>query len=108
MTFDQIRYFIAVMESNTFFEAAEKLHITQSTLSKQIMKLEKELDVRLLDRSRRRASVTEAGKLFYQDCLRLSDGYENMLGHLAPYRHRGEQVLCLGSENFQKDILSLD
>ncbi|HJA43198.1 MAG TPA: LysR family transcriptional regulator, partial [Candidatus Dorea stercoravium] len=56
MTFDQIRYFIAVMESNTFFEAAEKLHITQSTLSKQIMKLEKELDVRLLDRSRRRAS----------------------------------------------------
>ena len=56
MTFDQIRYFIAVMESNTFFEAAEKLHITQSTLSKQIMKLEKELEVRLLDRSRRRAS----------------------------------------------------
>ena len=56
MTFDQIRYFIAVMESNTFFEAAEKLHITQSTLSKQIMKLEKELDVILLDRSRRRAS----------------------------------------------------
>lgn len=97
MTFDQIRYFIAVMESNTFFEAAEKLHITQSTLSKQIMKLEKELEVRLLDRSRRRASVTEAEKLFYQDCLRLSDGYENMLGHLAPYRHRGEQVLCLGT-----------
>ena len=61
MTFDQIRYFIAVMESNTFFEAAEKLHITQSTLSKQIMKLEKELDVRLLDRSRRRASSLRQG-----------------------------------------------
>ncbi len=97
MTFEQIRYFIAIVENNTFFEAAEKLHITQSALSKQIMKLEKELDVKLLDRSRRRASVTEAGRIFYQDCLRLSSGYENALEHLAPYRHREEQTLRLGT-----------
>lgn len=97
MTFDQIQDFIAVVENNTFFEAAEKLHITQSALSKQIMKLERELDVNLLDRSRRRASVTEAGKIFYQDCLRLSDEYKNSLEHLAPYRHLKEQTLCLGT-----------
>ena len=87
MTFDQIQDFIAVVENNTFFEAAEKLHITQSALSKQIMKLEKELDVKLLDRSRRRASVTEAGKIFYQDCLRLSDEYKNSLEHLLSLIH---------------------
>lgn len=41
MTFDQIKYFISVVEHNTFFEAAENLNISQSALSKQIIKLEK-------------------------------------------------------------------
>ena len=52
MTFDQIQYFIAIAECNTYFDAAEELNISQSALSKQIIKLEKELGVALLDRSR--------------------------------------------------------
>ena len=32
MTFDQLQYFVAVVESSTFFDAAESLHIAQSTL----------------------------------------------------------------------------
>lgn len=52
MTFDQIQYFIAIAECNTYFDAAEELNISQSALSKQIIKLEKELGVTLLDRSR--------------------------------------------------------
>lgn len=51
MTFDQIQYFIAIAECNTYFDAAEELNISQSALSKQIIKLEKELGVALLDRS---------------------------------------------------------
>ena len=43
MTFDQIQYFIAIAECNTYFDAAEELNISQSALSKQIIKLEKEL-----------------------------------------------------------------
>lgn len=54
MTFDQIQYFIAIAECNTYFDAAEELNISQSALSKQIIKLEKELGVTLLDRSRRK------------------------------------------------------
>ena len=38
MTFDQIQYFIAIAESNTYFDAAEELNISQSALSKQIIK----------------------------------------------------------------------
>ena len=49
MTFDQIQYFIAIAECNTYFDAAEELNISQSALSKQIIKLEKELGVALLD-----------------------------------------------------------
>ena len=44
MTFEQIDYFICAAQSRTFFEAAEAMHISQSALSKQIMKLEKELE----------------------------------------------------------------
>ena len=57
MTFDQIQYFIAIAECNTYFDAAEELNISQSALSKQIIKLEKELGVALLDRSPRRRDL---------------------------------------------------
>ena len=43
MTFDQIQYFIAIAECNTYFDAAEELNISQSALSKQIIKLKKSL-----------------------------------------------------------------
>ena len=36
MTLEQLQYFVAIVESATFFDAAESLHIAQSTLSKQI------------------------------------------------------------------------
>lgn len=55
MTFEQIDCFIAAVHADTFFDAAELLHTTQSTLSKQIQKLEKELNLQLFDRSRRNA-----------------------------------------------------
>lgn len=47
MTFEQLQCFIASVEEHTFLDAAESLHISQSSLSKQIMKLEQELEVEL-------------------------------------------------------------
>ena len=38
MTFEQLEFFIYAVQENTFFDAAEALHITQSSLSKQIKK----------------------------------------------------------------------
>ena len=86
MTFDQIQYFIAIAECNTYFDAAEELNISQSALSKQIIKLEKELGVALLDRSRRKASLTPAGETFYQDALALRRQYKIMTGHMKKYK----------------------
>ena len=79
MTFDQIQYFIAIAECNTYFDAAEELNISQSALSKQIIKLEKELGVALLDRS-------PAGETFYQDALALRRQYEIMNRHMKKYQ----------------------
>ena len=56
MTFEQLQCFIASVEEHTFLDAAESLHISQSSLAKQIMKLEQELEVELWDRKKKESS----------------------------------------------------
>lgn len=57
----RIRYFLVLTESDSYIEAADKLFVSQSTLSKNIMILEKELQVKLFDRKGRKAVLTNAG-----------------------------------------------
>ena len=61
MTLEQIDFFLMAVRCDTFLEAAENLHIAQSTLSKQIQKLETELNLPLFDRTRRQAVLTPPG-----------------------------------------------
>src|SRR3546814_4383946 len=58
-----VRYFDAVAETLNFARAAERLHVTQSTLSHQIRQLEDELSVELFDRSSKKVRMTEAGEI---------------------------------------------
>lgn len=97
MTFEQLDYFIAAVKCDTFFEAAETLHTTQSTLSKQIMKLEKELNLQLLDRSRRSATLTEAGKMFYEEALELSRQYHQTLRRVKRFQEDTGFSLSIGT-----------
>ncbi|MBR5345227.1 MAG: LysR family transcriptional regulator [Clostridia bacterium] len=66
----QMRYFIAVVENGSFFEAGEACHISQSAISQQIKALESELQVTLLERHGRKFTVTPAGQYFYAQAKR--------------------------------------
>jgi LysR family transcriptional regulator, cyn operon transcriptional activator len=64
MEIRHIRYFVALAEKLSFTQAAQHLHVTQSTLSHQIGQLEEDLGVRLINRTGRRLSLTPAGQQF--------------------------------------------
>lgn len=66
MILRQMQYFIAVVECNSFTEAAEQCYISQSAISQQIQALEKDLGVELLHRENRRFSLTPAGEYLYR------------------------------------------
>jgi LysR family transcriptional regulator, hydrogen peroxide-inducible genes activator len=64
MELHQLRYFCAVAETGSFSRAAEHSHVSQPSLSQQILKLEAELGARLFDRLGRSVRLTDAGKTF--------------------------------------------
>lgn len=100
MTFEQLDYFITAVESDTFFDAAETLHITQSTLSKQMKKIEAELDLTLWDRTRRSAKLTSAGEVFYQEAKNLSKQYHKTLIKMQKLQEIVSQELHIGTLPF--------
>ena len=69
--FHAITAFARVVESGSFVGAAERLDVSVSAVSRQVSELEAHLDARLLNRTTRRLSLTESGRVFYERCVQL-------------------------------------
>ncbi len=68
---DGIAAFARVVDSGSFCAAARRLKISKSAVSAHVQRLEERLGVRLLHRTTRRLSVTEAGAAYYRHCARI-------------------------------------
>src|SRR5690349_24441984 len=79
----QYRYFVEIARHGSFTAAARSLHVTQSLLSEQVMRLERDLECRLFDRGRHGAQLTAAGEALVshaEQLLRLSQDIERSVG----------------------------
>ncbi|UVE16175.1 LysR substrate-binding domain-containing protein [Pseudomonas sp. LS44] len=88
-----LRSFVMVVDAGNFTRAAEHLHLTQSTVSQQILRLEQSLDCRLLDRSQRQILPTEEG--------------ERLLGYARRILQLGEEARVALNMEHSEGVLRL-
>jgi LysR family cyn operon transcriptional activator len=79
----QLQYFLAAAESLHFSKAAEKLFVTQSTLSHQLAELEAQVGTMLLERNGKAVRLTQAGEIFREHARRSMEEIEAGLSALA-------------------------
>ena len=93
---NRIRYFQSVVQNNSFTQAAEECHISQSAISQQIKSLERELGVQLFARRNRTFELTEAGACFYRRSLVLIADYDRMVQETVRIARSDESELRVG------------
>lgn len=101
MDFRILRYFLTVAKEQSFTKAAEQLHITQPTLSRQLAELEEELGVSLFIRSSRNITLTDEGILFKRRALEILDLEECTLEELKGTDEFMEGTVTVGVENLR-------
>lgn len=97
MNISQLKYLIAVAEEDTFLDAAERMNISQSSLSKQIGSMERELSCSLLDRSHRKAVLTPAGTVMYEEAQKITADYDAALKRMHSAAKDQNEIIHLGS-----------
>lgn len=96
MTLNQLSYYAEIVQQSSFTKAAEKLFVSQSTLSKSIRTLETEFETELIDRSAKDFQLTKEGKIFYEYTLNLLEYYQLQTQELYQRIHGGNSTLSLG------------
>ena len=82
----QIQFFLSIVDTGSFSAAADEHFISQSSLSKKIIALEKELGVPLFDRSKRKVFLTDAGEAFLKHARTMNKELKAMIVDLDGYK----------------------
>lgn len=95
----QIRRFLAVADEGSFTRAAERLHVSQSSLTRAIAVIEQATKVKLLERTTRKVSLTEEGKRVKEDLQRWLRDLDEIF-----HVNDGSGTLCLGFNWILPDV----
>ncbi len=96
MNSNQIKCFLSVAKTLSFTQSARNLFLSQSTISKNIKNLEKELDCQLLDRSHQQVKLTVQGQFFFKKMSNISKEIENTISQLHHQNSIHKPTVYLG------------
>ena len=96
MDIKQISYFMAVAQEGSFSRAAEKLEVSQPTLSMAVKKLEEELGAELFYSFNRRQNLTDEGLRLKEGAAKLLEVYQETIENVKLSDHVGSGVVTLG------------
>lgn len=96
MTEQQLEYFLAIVETGSFSQAAVQHNTTQSSISKQISALEDELAVQLFNRTKRKVMLTSAGEAFLVYAKKNVKEFYVMKYEMLTYADRRESSITVG------------
>jgi DNA-binding transcriptional LysR family regulator len=94
MNLSHVRYFLAVAETGSFSKGAERVYVSQPTLSAAVKKLESDLGARLFDRGGRRVALTAAGHRFVDRARAILDEVNAARAELRPEAGRARLRLA--------------
>lgn len=94
MEFKQLHSFIAVVECQSFTKAAQKLYLSQPSISTHIQKLEEELHSRLIIRTTKSIEVTPRGLELYECACEIVNRWDGLLRH---WDRQAGQIIRLGA-----------
>ncbi|WP_125764873.1 LysR family transcriptional regulator [Companilactobacillus hulinensis] len=92
MNFTRLRYFCDVARLQSFSKAADENYISQTAISQQIAKLEDELQVSLIDRTKLPIELTRIGKTVYQRSKIILEQYDVLKGEIAQMKQTDKVV----------------
>ena len=95
MDIQTLIYFVDIAEQHSFSAAAESQNISQSSLSKAIMRLENELNVHLFDRKKHPIELTPAGECFYEDVKKMLPNYYHAIRRLKAFTSKCKVTVCV-------------
>jgi len=89
--------FVEVVKNQGFTAASEKVRLSRAQVSKSVMQLEKHLGTRLLDRTTRRISLTETGRIYYERCKDILQDIEEIEGIASEQTSKPHGMLSLSA-----------
>ena len=108
MEIKQLEYFLAVSETKSFTRAAERLFVSQPSVTNIIRSLEDELGIQLFERSQKQMLLTSEGRIFHSHVEHLMKGISHTLEEIAAIKNLNGGELHLGVAPFGVGIVCSD